>query len=53
MGYTVNSIVINAPYEIIFDISNRIERRTELFGDEYVKAEVLGQRKIFEWKNGE
>jgi aromatase len=41
MGHTVNSIVINAPYELVFDISNKIERWTELFGDEYVKADVM------------
>ena len=29
MGHTVNSIVINAPYELVFDISNKIERWTE------------------------
>jgi cyanophycinase len=38
MGHTVNSIKINAPYESVFDISNKIERWTELFGKEYVKA---------------
>ena len=43
MGHTINSIVINAPYEKIFEISNNIERWTELFGDEYVKAEVLSR----------
>jgi len=41
MGHTVNSMFINAPYELVFDISNHIERWTELFGDEYVSAEVL------------
>ena len=41
MGHTRNSIVINAPYDLVFDISNKIERWTELFGKEYVKAEVL------------
>ncbi len=41
MGHTRNSIVINAPYDLVFDISNHIERWTELFGGEYVKAEVL------------
>jgi len=41
MGHTVNSIVINAPYEKIFDISNDIPRWTELFGGEYKKAEVV------------
>jgi len=41
MGHTVNSILINAPYEVAFDISNHIERWTELFGDEYVSADVL------------
>ena len=43
MGHTRNSIVINAPYSLIFDISNHIERWTELFGKEYVKAEVLSR----------
>ncbi|MDO8675186.1 MAG: polyketide cyclase [Candidatus Omnitrophota bacterium] len=41
MGHTVNSIIINAPYELIFDISNKIERWTELFGKEYASADVL------------
>jgi aromatase len=41
MGHTCNSIIINAPYELIFDISNDIPRWTELFGGEYRKAEVL------------
>lgn len=41
MGHTCNSIIINAPYEEIFDISNDIPRWTELFGTEYQKAEVL------------
>ncbi len=41
MGHTVNSITINAPYSLVFDISNHIERWTELFGDEYVSADVL------------
>jgi aromatase len=41
MGHTVNSVVINAPYELVFDISNKIERWTELFGKEYAKADVL------------
>ena len=41
MGHTRNSIVINAPYSQVYDTSNEIERWTELFGDEYVKADVL------------
>jgi aromatase len=41
MGHTRNSILIEAPYNIVFDISNQIERWTELFGDEYIKAEIL------------
>ena len=44
MGHTRNSIIIAAPYELVFEISNRIERWTELFGDEYVKAEVLERK---------
>lgn len=41
MGHTCNSITINAPYDLIFDISNDIPRWTELFGGEYQKAEVV------------
>jgi len=41
MGHTCNSIIINAPYELVFDISNDITRWTELFGTEYKKAEVV------------
>ena len=41
MGHTCNSIIINAPYEKIFDISNDITRWTELFGTEYKKSEVV------------
>ena len=43
MAHTRNSTIINAPYDLVFDISNKIERWTELFGKEYVKAEVLGR----------
>lgn len=41
MGHTNNSIVINAPYTQVFDISNDIERWTELFGTEYQEAKIL------------
>ena len=41
MGNTCNSIIINAPYDLVFDISNDIPRWTELFGEEYKKAEVV------------
>lgn len=41
MGHTCNSIVINAPYEKVFDISNDIPRWTELFGGEYKEAVVI------------
>src|SRR3989338_3395406 len=44
MGHTRNVITINAPYNQVFDISNKIERWTELFGKEYVKAEVLERK---------
>ena len=44
MGHTVNSIIINAPYNLVFDISNQIERWTELFGKEYAKADVLERK---------
>ncbi|MEA3328705.1 MAG: SRPBCC family protein [Candidatus Omnitrophota bacterium] len=41
MGHTNNSILINAPYDKVFDISNDIERWTELFGEEYKEAKIL------------
>ena len=41
MGHTCNSIIINAPYEKVFDISNDIPRWTELFGKEYKSAELV------------
>ena len=41
MGHTSNSILINASYDKIFDISNDIERWTELFGEEYKEAKIL------------
>ena len=44
MGHTCNSIIINAPYDLVFDISNDIPRWTELFGAEYQKAEVLEKK---------
>ncbi len=44
MGHTVNSIVIDAPYELVFDVSNQIERWTELFGKEYASADVLERK---------
>jgi aromatase len=44
MGHTCNSIVINAPYDLIFDISNDIPRWTELFGTEYKKAEIIEKK---------
>ncbi|MFA5410857.1 MAG: SRPBCC family protein [Candidatus Omnitrophota bacterium] len=44
MGHTCNSIIINAPYDKVFDISNDIPRWTELFGTEYQKAEVLEKK---------
>jgi len=45
MGHTCNSIIINAPYDLIFDISNTISRWTELFGEEYKEAIVVKKEK--------
>jgi len=45
MGHTCNSIIINAPYDLIFDISNTIPRWTELFGGEYKEAIVVKKEK--------
>jgi aromatase len=56
MGHTCNSIVINAPYEKIFDISNDIPRWTELFGGEYKEAKVVkrdGNRIVFQLTDDE
>jgi aromatase len=50
MGHTCNSILINAPYEKIFEISNDIPRWKELFGGEYQGAEIVqreGNKIIF------
>jgi aromatase len=41
MAHTCNSILINAPYDKVFDISNDIERWTELFGGEYKEAKII------------
>jgi len=49
MAHTVNSIVINAPYEKIFDISNDISRWKEFFS-EYIESEILekqGNKLVF------
>jgi len=43
MGHTCNSVVINAPYDLVFDISNDIPRWTQLFGSEYKKAEIISR----------
>lgn len=43
MGHTSNSVIINAPYDLVFDISNDIPRWTELFGSEYKKAEMVNR----------
>lgn len=39
MGHTCNSIVINAPYEKVFDVSNDIDRWKGLF-DEYKESTI-------------
>ena len=43
MGHTVNSILIKAPYYLVFDISNDIPRWTELFGGEYTEAKIVSR----------
>jgi aromatase len=40
MAHTVNSIVIDAPYDKVFEISNDISRWKDLF-DEYTESEVI------------
>ena len=49
MAHTVNSVVINAPYEKIFEMSNDIARWIEFF-NEYTESEVLestGNKLVF------
>ena len=41
MGHTGSSIIIKAPYDLVFEISNDIPRWTELFGSEYKQAEII------------
>ena len=56
MGHTVNSILIKAPYDKIFDISNDIPRWTELFGGEYTDAKIVkkeGNKITFQLTNEE
>lgn len=43
MGHTNNSVIIDAPYDLVFDISNDIERWPELFGGEYVEAKIISR----------
>jgi aromatase len=50
MAHTVNSVIIDAPYDRVFEISNDISRWKELF-DEYTGSEVLekeGNKIIFQ-----
>jgi aromatase len=56
MGHTCNSIVIKAPYDKVFDISNDIPRWTELFGSEYKEARIVkeeGNRMLFQLTDDE
>ena len=49
MAHTVNSIVINAPYEKVFDLSNDISRWKEYF-NEYTESDVTekeGNKLVF------
>jgi aromatase len=56
MGHTCNSIIISAPYDKVFEISNDIPRWTELFGSEYQEARVVkkeGNRITFQLTDDE
>ena len=49
MAHTANSVVINAPYDKVFDISNDISRWKEFFS-EYIESEILekqGNKLVF------
>jgi aromatase len=55
MGHTCNSIVINAPYAQVFDVSNDIDRWKELF-DEYKESVITkreGNKIVFRLTNQE
>ncbi len=55
MAHTKNSIIIDAPYDKVFDITNDIERWPELFA-EYKDAKVLkreGNTITFQLTNNE
>lgn len=55
MGHTCNSIIINAYYDKVFDISNDINRWKELF-DEYKESIITnreGNKIIFKLTNQE
>lgn len=55
MAHTKNSITIKAPYDRVFDITNDIERWTELF-DEYKDAKILkreGNKITFQLTNNQ
>jgi len=55
MAHTKNTIFINAPYDMVFDITNDIERWPELF-DEYTEGKILaceGNRITFQLTNKE
>ncbi len=43
MAHTVNSVVINAPYEKVFDMSNDISRWKEYF-NEYTESDVVEKK---------
>ncbi|MCM8756747.1 MAG: polyketide cyclase, partial [Candidatus Omnitrophica bacterium] len=43
MGHTCNSIIIDASYDKVFDISNDIECWPELFGGEYKEAKIINR----------
>lgn len=56
MGHTCNSVLIKAPYEKVFDISNDITRWTELFGGEYKESKIVkkeGNRITFQLTDDE
>ena len=42
MAHTKNSVTIKAPYDRVFDITNDVERWTELF-EEYKEAKILSR----------
>ena len=56
MGHTVNSIFIEAPYDLVFDVSNDIEQWPQFFKNDYPYAKIVERvdnKIVFQLTNAE